>query len=141
LPKAPIESTVITRRGLEGDFNRHRHERKHDDPDNALLLMPLETIRELNGEGWPIEPGDIGENVTTAGIPYHRFAPGRSYRIGGAEVQISKACDPCANLYLLPYVGEVQGPRILKVMMGRRGWYARVLKEGPIKKGDAIEEI
>ncbi len=141
LPKAPVESALITLRGLEDDFNRYRHERKHDDPDSALLLMPLETLHELNGEGWPLKPGDIGENVTTAGIPYHGFAPGRSFRIGGAEVQVSKACDPCTNLYLLPYVGEVQGPRFLKVMMGRRGWYARVLKEGSVRKGDPIVEI
>jgi MOSC domain-containing protein YiiM len=41
----------------------------------AILLIPLETIEELQGEGWPIKPGDIGENFTTEGIPYSSFAP------------------------------------------------------------------
>jgi MOSC domain-containing protein YiiM len=141
LPKAPVDSAFVSRRGVGRDFNRYRHEKKRDDPDMAVLIMPLETIRELNEEGWPLKPGDIGENFTTEGIGYGDFSPGRAFRIGEAEVQISKACEPCDNLFLLPYVGEGKGPQFLKVMLGRRGWFARVLKEGNVRKGDGIEEV
>ncbi|MDV3293256.1 MAG: MOSC domain-containing protein [Nitrososphaerales archaeon] len=141
LPKWPVESAQITRAGLLGDFNIYRHESRHDDPDSAVLLMSLETLEQLNAEGWPLRPGDIGENFTTAGIPYARFSPGKTFRLGTAEVQISRACKPCTNLYLLPYVGVEKGPGFLKVMLDRRGWYARVLKEGRAKKGDSIEEL
>lgn len=104
--------------------------------------MPLETINELNNEGWPIKPGDIGENITTNGIPYFQMSPGKTLRIGSEVViQISRACDPCSNLYLLPYVGDKKGPSFLKVMLGRRGWYARVIQEGTVRKGDEIREI
>src|SRR5579875_4096017 len=65
LPKHPVESNTILKTGLEGDFNVYRHEELADDPDSAVLLMPLETIAELNKEGWPIKAGDIGENITT----------------------------------------------------------------------------
>ncbi len=139
LPKKRVHAALARREGLEGDFNRYRHEKQQDDPRAALLILPVETIRDLNAEGWPVEPGDLGENLTTTGIPYGGFAPGKTYSVGEAEIRISKRCDPCTNLYLLPYVGEGKGPAFLKVMHGRRGWYASVLREGVIREGDSIE--
>jgi MOSC domain-containing protein YiiM len=141
LPKKPVDSALVTKQGVDGDFNLYRHEELDDDPDSAVLLMPLEMLEQLNSEGWPIKPGDIGENVTTTGVPYNAFAPGKSFAIGGVEVQVSRACDPCDNLFLLPYVGRERGPEFLKVMLGRRGWYARVTKAGRIRKGDTVKEL
>ncbi len=103
--------------------------------------MPVETIRSLNAEGWPIHEGDLGENITTEGIPYKEFHPGDKFRVGGATLEVSKPCDPCTNLYLLPYVGETKGPGFLKTMLHRRGWYASVAREGRIHTGDAIERV
>jgi MOSC domain-containing protein YiiM len=100
--------------------------------------MPLETLQVLNAEGWPIRAGDIGENITTVGLPYDEFAPGKVYTVGAAELQISRACDPCDNLFLLPYVGKARGAEFLKTMLGRRGWYARVRREGVVRRGDQI---
>ena len=131
----------MTREGVEGDFNVYRHEERHDDPDQALLIMPIETIRELNSEGWPIKPGDLGENLTTCGIPYQAFGVGKIFGVGRMRFQITKACDPCDNLFLLHYVGASRGPGFLRIMMGRRGWYARVLKEGLVKTGDRLTEV
>ena len=107
LPKRPVESAMVTYNGIDGDFNRWRHEKKQDDSELALLIMSLEKIRELNKEGWPIQPGDIGENITTIGIPYEDFAPGKRYKLGEAEIEICEKCDPCTNLYLLPYIGVI----------------------------------
>lgn len=141
LPKLSIESTIVLYEGLYGDFNRYRHEKKNDDKDKALLIMPLETINQLNEEGWPVKPGDLGENITSLGIPYSNFVPGNRYKVGGAEIQISEPCKPCVNLYLLPYVGNEKGPRFLKTLKDRRGWYAKVLQKGLIKREDSIEEL
>ena len=140
IPKQPVAGALLTRAGVEGDYNVYRQEEKGGDPDSAVLLIPLETIRELNSEGWPVGPGDLGENLTTSGIPYSRFAAGKTFSIGEAVLQVSRACDPCDNLLLLPYVGA-EGGRFLKTMLGRRGWYARVVREGRVKKGDRIEEV
>ncbi len=140
LPKAPLDSAYIAASGVDGDFNVYRHEELHDDPDSALLILPMETIRELNSEGWPVKPGDLGENFTTDGIPYNSFAPGKAFAVGGVRFQISRACDPCDNLFLLPYVGRTKGPQFLKTTLGRRGWYARVLREGRVAPGDRITE-
>ncbi len=141
LPKRPVASALVTESGMQGDFNLWRHERRRDDPDLALLIIPLETLWELNAEGWPVRPGDMGENITTLGVPYTAFAPGKVFRAGDAEVRISKACDPCTNLYLLPYVGDARGPAFVKTMVGRRGWYGRVVTPGRVATGDAVEEM
>jgi MOSC domain-containing protein YiiM len=142
LPKPAVEEAYVTLEGLEGDFNRYRHEEKADDPAMALLLLPQETIRALDGEGWPVRAGDLGENITSIGIPYAAFRPGRRFRIGRSTVvEISKACTPCDNLYLLPYVGRDRGPEFLRTMVDRRGWFARVREPGAIRRGDAIQPL
>jgi MOSC domain-containing protein YiiM len=138
LPKRSVSAATITEAGVEGDFNRYRHEELGDDPDSALLLMPIETLEELNREGWPVRPGDLGENITTQGIPYAGFSPGTTFKLGDASIEVSRACEPCTNLYELPYVGESRGPAFLKVMLNRRGWYARVLRGGRVAQGDSI---
>jgi len=140
IPKRPVDSAWVSRKGVVGDFNRYRHEEKHDDTDMAILIFALETIQQLNAEGWPIKPGDLGENFTTRGIPYETFAVDKRYRIGESIVQISKVCHPCSYLYLLPYVGKEKA-NFIKVMYRRRGWYARVEKEGKVERANKIEEL
>ena len=138
LPKRPVASALVTRAGVEGDFNVYRHEEQDDEPDQALMIMPIETIRELNDEGWPVKPGDLGENLTTRGVPYAAYAVGKILSAGEVRFQISKPCEPCTNLYSLPFVGKSKGPSFLKVMLGRRGWYARVVQEGKVRAGDRM---
>ncbi|MGD0587468.1 MAG: MOSC domain-containing protein [Thermoplasmata archaeon] len=138
LPKPSVPEVFVGRTGLQGDFNRYRHEQKADDAAMAVLIVPRETLAELEKEGWPVRPGDLGENITTEGIAYDAFVPGRRFRVGDAELEVSKACTPCDNLYLLPYVGPARGPEFLKVMLDRRGWYARVVREGRIRVGDRV---
>lgn len=139
LPKTQVDRALVRRTGLVGDFNRYRHEEAHDDPAMAVLLVPIETIQGLNKEGWPVKPGDLGENFTTSGISYDAFVPGKRFKVGKAVVRITKACDPCSNLNLLPYVGKDKD--IVKAMYRRRGWYASVEQEGEVMKGDTIEEL
>jgi len=141
LPKPSVNEVQILYGGVEGDFNLFRHEQKHDDPDMALLVVPRETLSELGQEGWPVGSGDLGENITSEGIPYAAFSPGRRFQVGGAAFEVSKPCTPCDNLFLLPYVGGARGPEFLKVMIDRRGWYARVLVEGIVRVGDPISSL
>jgi MOSC domain-containing protein YiiM len=139
LPKPSVSEAFVSRAGLVGDFNRFRHEEKKDDPAMAVLIVPRETLAGLAREGWPVRPGDLGENLTTEGIAYDAFVPGRRFRAGEVVLEVSKACTPCDNLFLLPYVGPERGAEFLKVMLDRRGWYARVLREGRVRAGDRVE--
>jgi len=90
LPKMRVDSAFVARAGVEGDFNVYRHKERRDDPDQALLIMPIETIKELNSEGWPIKPGDLGENFTTRGIPYQAFGVGRFPERAGHGFRLRK---------------------------------------------------
>lgn len=138
LPKMPVPMVELGPSGPRGDFNRYRHEELHDEADSAVLLVAHETLEEVRQEGWPVHAGDLGENFTTEGIPNAEFRPGRTVEIGPALLQVSRACDPCTNLYLLPYVGERLGPKFVKAMVGRRGWYASVVRPGTVRVGDPV---
>lgn len=130
LPKLPVSGPVWVRRtGVEGDYNRYRATRLKGDPDSAVLLIPMSTIRLHASQGFPVGPGSMGENFTLEGIDEGAMAPGQRWRLGGATVEISRACTPCNEL-------DVYGPDLIKKAMGRRGWYARVLVEGPVHAGD-----
>ena len=141
LPKSYVSAARIRKDGLEGDYNRYRSERLGSDPDQAVLLYPVEMIRRLDEEGWPVGPGDLGENITTEGLAYSAFAPGSVYQAGEAVVEVTKPCDPCRNLSVLPYVGQERKKEFIKALVNRRGWYARVLREGLIRAGDPIERV
>lgn len=138
LPKPELSEARISLDGVEGDYNLYRQTQKAGDPAMALLLIPLETLEELRRDGWPVGPGDLGENVTTSGIPYDALRPPQRVRFGSVVAQTSRPCEPCDNLFLLPYVGRARGPDFLKATLGRRGWFARVLEPGIVRKGDPI---
>ncbi|MBI2666567.1 MOSC domain-containing protein [Candidatus Woesearchaeota archaeon] len=141
IPKLPVDSVDITVDGMRGDYNRYRTEKKKRDPHKAVMLIPLETIQELRTEGWPIEPGHLGENITTQGVHYNFFEIGQKYKVGSSLIEITEPCTPCANLKLLPYVGEERKNEFMKILIGRRGWYAKVITEGRVAKGDGIERL
>lgn len=138
LPKPSVPSLEVTPRGAVGDFNCYRAEQMPDDLDQALLLLTEEVLHELQSEGWPVQPGDLGENLTLAGVPERMLAPGVRLRIGDVLVEVTLACDPCTTLYGLPYVGRERGPAFLRRLDGRRGWYARVLQPGLVTPGSPV---
>lgn len=138
LPKPELLVAEISPDGVAGDFNVYRQEEQRGDRDMALMLLPLETIEQLNREGWPVRPGDLGENITTRGVPYERLEPPCRFSLGSVTAEVTKPCTPCTNLELLPYVGPERGPEFLRAMLGRRGWYARVLTPGTVRRGDRI---
>jgi MOSC domain-containing protein YiiM len=141
LPKSPVESAYIRRDGFEGDYNHYRTKRLAGDMEQAVLLYTLEMISKLNKEGWLVEPGDLGENVTTEGLEYSDLTAGGIYEVGEAILEITKPCDPCSNLAVLPYVGEVRKKEFIRTLLNRRGWYARVLREGRVRPGDRVERV
>jgi sulfite oxidase len=141
LPKRPVPELVVTRDGVQGDFNRWRTEKAGGDPDQAVLLLSEETLADLRAEGWPVQAGDIGENLTVAGLPADALRPGVRVHLGEVVLEVSKACDPCTILHTLPYVGLERGPAFIRALAGRRGWFARVLHGGTIRSDAAVEIV
>ena len=138
IPKLSVRSAYVAFQGLEGDYNKYRMEKliNAGNPNKAVMLLPKETIDALVQEDWPVLPGHLGENITTEGMT--SFIVGRQYQLGEAQIEISELCNPCINLQVLPYIGKEKIKSFMQTLLGRRGWYARVIKEGTIEQGNAI---
>jgi len=141
IPKRPVPWLIVTPDGVEGDFNRWRTEKAAEDPDQAVLLLEEEHLGALRAEGWPVRPGDLGENLLVAGLPSCEWRVGARLRLGDAVLELSKPCDPCVVLYGLPYVGLERGPGFIRTLKGRRGWFARVIRGGTVTPDARVEPI
>ena len=102
LPKRPVARLVVTPTGCEGDYNHYRTRSLQGDPDQAVLVVTDEVLGSLVAEGWPMKPGDFGENITLRGVAEAALAPGTVLTLGAVRLEISKPCEPCSNLYHLP---------------------------------------
>jgi MOSC domain-containing protein YiiM len=142
IPKSPIATARIRLEGVEGDYNKYRTQRLKRDPGKAVLLLPREVLDDLRAEGWAVEPGHLGENVTSEGLANDAFVVGDRVTIGKDVVlEISEPCIPCSTLRVLEYVGRERLRDFIRTLAGRRGWYARVIAEGQIAIGDPISIV
>jgi ferredoxin-NADP reductase/MOSC domain-containing protein YiiM len=82
--------------------------------------------------------GQFGENFTVEGMLDDEVCVGDIFRIGGALVEVSQPRIPCYKLAIKMGIDGFQN-RFLK--SGRVGFYFRVLEEGEVGAGDAIELV
>jgi MOSC domain-containing protein YiiM len=139
LPKFAVEELRVTEHGAEGDYNNYRMTKQAGDPNQAILVLTDDVIRQLNAEGWPVQPGDLGENLTLGGIAESSLQVGTRLQLGEVCLEITLRCDPCTELYTLPYLGEERGPEFVRTTVDRRGWYARVIASGVIRPDTPVE--
>jgi MOSC domain-containing protein YiiM len=121
-PMTPVSSAeMVANLGLKGDMHAIA------DSSRQVLLIEKETLDTLG-----LAPGDVKENITTAGIRLMELPSNTRLRLGAdAILEITKPCSPCFRM------DEVrQG--LLKEIAGRRGMLARVVVPGIVKKGDTI---
>ena len=122
------EGRLIEDFGLEGDAHAGKWHRQ-------ISLLGTESIRkieELGIEG--LCTGSFAENLTTEGICLYELDPGTQFTIGDCllEVtQIGKECHQHCAIY--HQVGDC--------VMPREGIFARVLKGGVVRPGDAINQL
>ncbi len=136
IPKRPIAEANLTARGLTGDD--WAHPKYHGGPDQALLLIGAEVIAELNGLGYELYAGALGENLTTEGLDYANLTAGQQFRLGqSCLIELTKLREPCRTLDIFNRPGGNRIQKLLK-LEGRGGWYARVLTPGPLFPGDRI---
>jgi len=136
VPKLAVREAVLTADGLAGD--RQRDLRYHGGPQRALCLYALERVLELQGEGHPIFPGSVGENVTTVGLDWSRLEPGARLALGDeAVVEITSYTAPCKNIAASFRDGDFK--RISQKMRpGDSRLYARVLRPGRLVVGQEV---
>ncbi len=132
LPKHAVPELRITTDGAEGDYNNYRTRTLKGDLDQAILVLTDDVVQQLRSEGWPVEHGDFGENLTLGGVPETALAPGIRVQVGQVMLEVTKPCDPCTELGSLGYVGRARQAEFIRTTRGRRGWYARVLAAGAV---------
>ncbi|HEU4672402.1 MAG TPA: GNAT family N-acetyltransferase [Candidatus Limnocylindrales bacterium] len=138
VPKLPVEQACVRRMGLDGD--RHRGDRVHGGPLRAVCLFGNEVIEALRAEGHPIFPGSVGENITTEGLVISDLPAGTRLAIGEALLEVTTPSMPCDNI-VESFSDRKSGRISILTHPHDSRMYARVLREGIVRAGDAIRVL
>jgi len=137
--KEPVNHRVPIRKlNLDGD--QQADLTVHGGEDKAIYVYPSEQYefwrRELPEMDLPW--GMFGENFTVEGLFEELVNIGDRLRIGTAEVVVTQPRLPCYKLG----VRFGRSDMVKRFLQSRRtGFYLRVLREGDVAAGDAIEWI
>ena len=135
VPKLPRSHANVRAAGVEGDRQDDRI--FHGGPDRAVCLYSLELIEALQGEGHPIVPGAIGENLTFQGVDWIDIRPGARLEIGDVLLEVTRSTTPCHKIGAAFL--EREFTRVSqKLHPGWSRYYARVLREGTVTRGDVV---
>jgi MOSC domain-containing protein YiiM len=97
VPKFAVPAVRIEVDHVDGD--KQRHLKFHGGPTRAVSLYSFERIEALRGEGHPIVPGSVGENLTVSGLDWAAITPGVRLRVGEVvELEITSYAAPCNNI-------------------------------------------
>lgn len=136
VPKRPVLEAFVATTGVEGD--RQQNLKFHGGPDRALCLYSQEMIERLQDEGHAIEAGSSGENLTLAGLDWEKLKPGDRLQVGpDLQVEIMSYTTPCEKNARWFRDGDYKRVSQKK----NPGWsrlYAKVLREGMVRPGDAV---
>jgi MOSC domain-containing protein YiiM len=137
VPKRRVTGATVFRNGLQNDD--HDDKKHHGGPERAVCVYALDRIRALQDEGHPIDIGTAGENLTVDGLDWERVTPGIHLRVGSRVLlEVSSFTSPCKTIRASFVDGKFS--RISQVV--HPGWsrvYSRVISEGEIHVGDAVE--
>lgn len=138
--KEPVDGRVtVNTLNLRGDGQADR--KVHGGRDMAVYAYPVEHYRywqeTLERPAFPF--GQFGENLTVAGLTEEVVRVGDVFRLGSALLQVTQPRIPCYKLALRMGEGADFPKRFLD--SGRLGFYLRVIEEGEIGAGDAIEPV
>ncbi|OGR32203.1 MAG: molybdenum cofactor sulfurase [Desulfuromonadales bacterium GWD2_61_12] len=118
-----VENFGLADDGHAGDWHRQ------------VSLLANESVDKMRAAGLDVGPGDFAENLTTRGIDLCTLAIGTRLRVGPEAIlevtQIGKECHTRCAIYY--QAGDC--------VMPKEGIFARVIKGGPVRRGDAITEL
>jgi MOSC domain-containing protein YiiM len=134
--KLPVAGRVAVRGvNLDGDDQADRT--VHGGPDKAVYAYAIEEVRRWEDElRRPLGPAAFGENLTTEGIDVSGALVGERWRIGTTLLEVVQPRLPCFKLGL-----RMGDPTFLRrfARSSRPGAYLRIVTEGELGAGDAIE--
>jgi MOSC domain-containing protein YiiM len=137
--KEPAAGRVRVRRlSLDGDWPADL--RYHGGQNKAVYAYPFEHYATWSAELGrdDLRPGQFGENLTVEGMVEDAIHLGDVYRFGSAVLQVTQARTPCFKLGI-----KMGSSAFIKAFLasGRPGFYLRVVEEGDVAAGDAVELV
>jgi len=137
VPKGRVNDAKVSLLGLVNDA--HDDKIHHGGPERAVCVYSLERIRSLQAEGHPIDIGTAGENVTVEGLDWELVVPGVQLRLGDEVLlEVASFTSPCKTIR----ESFIDGRFVRISQKLHPGWsrvYTRVLAEGTVRFGDAVE--
>jgi len=135
--------------GVEGDAHQgvtvqHRS-RVAADPSQPNLrqvhLISFELLEELQGKGFEVAPGQLGENITTRGLELLELPRGTLLHIGlEAIVEVTGLRNPCAQIdnFQQGLLAAVLEHDAHGHLIRKAGIMGVVFRGGAVKPGDAV---
>ena len=105
--KVPVDAiTLVAGHGIEGDVHagavmKHRYgpHRGRTLPNlRQVHLLQAELFDEARERGFELGPGDLGENVLTAGVDLLTLPEGTLVDLGGPVVRLTGLRNPCVQI-------------------------------------------
>ena len=140
---------LLTGLGVAGDAHmgetvKHRW-RVRKDPTQPNLrqvhLMQAELFDELRAKGFVVQPADLGENVTTAGVDLLALPTGTRLHLGDtAVIEITGLRNPCVQIdrfqkgLMAATLDRDAGGNLVR----KAGIMSVVICGGDVRPGDAI---
>ena len=139
--------TLVAGLGVEGDAHfgetvQHLSRVRRDPTQPNLRQVHLihsELFDEVTAD---VEPGQLGENVTTSGLALLDLPRGTRLRLGQeAVVELTGLRNPCVQIdrFRPGLLKEVVSTDAAGAVVRKAGVMAVVLASGVVKPGDAIE--
>ena len=123
--KTPVAAVELrAEHGIVGDAHAGPWHRQ-------VSLLARESIDKMRALGLDVTTGDFAENLTTEGVDLLALPIGTQLSVGAAELevtQIGKECHTRCAIY--HQAGDC--------VMPKEGIFARVLRGGTVKPGDAV---
>ncbi len=137
--KTPVEGKIMLRAlNLEGDGQADLD--NHGGIDKAVYLYSYDNYpywQAILGQN-TLPLGQFGENFTVEGLLDAHVHIGDTFQVGEAVIQVTQPRIPCYKLGI-----RLEKPNFPKQFLdsGKTGFYAKVLQEGWVEKGNKIERM
>ena len=135
--KDPVQGRVhVSKLNLDGDEQSDLT--VHGGIDKAVYLYPIEHYQYWRGQLGDVDLpwGAFGENFSAEGILEDEVRIGDRLRVGSAEFMVTQPRMPCFKLGIR-FGRRDMVKRFLESK--RTGFYLRVMREGEVGEGDALE--
>ncbi len=138
IAKHPVDGRVrVQGVNVAGDAQADR--RVHGGPDKAVYAYASEDIAWWEDVlGIDVPAGMFGENLTTEGVDVTNAVIGERWLVGTVELEVCQPRQPCSKLGL-----RFGNPKMVKMFAqaSRPGAYLRIVSEGELGVGDAVEVV